>query len=353
MIRNLLTTTALVTALLAGGAFAQDATAPAATNTAGPSDLLNQGYDIIDTDGLASKLIGFPVYTSAAADAERLGEINDIVLNQEGQVAAVILGVGGFLGVGEKNVAVAYTDLDWVQAEDDSERIVLETTKEALNAAPAVELVDDEPMDTAAATPAPAENAPAADQPAGNEAMETAAANDAADAPADADADATDDTAVAQAPATDADADGTDDNLETGAIANQPATEPGAATTMEPLDRQGLVDFDELTLTAEDLIGTNVYGPNDEHIGVIGDFVFGEDGKAIDAVIIDFGGFLGIGTKEVAVAFDNLNFLADEQGGNRALVLNVTREQMEQAVAFNRDTYPAERETQRLTVSAL
>jgi sporulation protein YlmC with PRC-barrel domain len=352
MIRTLLTTTALVTALLTGSAFAQDAAAPAATESAGPSDLLNQGYDIVDTDGLASKLIGFPVYTSAAADAERLGEINDLVVNADGQIAAVILGVGGFLGVGEKNVAVAYADLDWVEAEDNSERIVLETTKEALNAAPAVELVDDEPMEAAATEPAPAANAPAADDPAGSDAMETAAANDAATAPAD-DAAATDETAVAQAPATDADADGTDDSLETGAIANQPATEPGAETAMERLNREGLVDFDETTLTAEDLIGTNVYGPNDEHIGTIGDLVLGEDGKAIDAVIIDFGGFLGIGTKEVAVGFENLNFLANEAGDNRALVLNVTREQMEQAVAFNRDTYPAERENQRLSVSAL
>jgi hypothetical protein len=32
-------------------------------------------------------------------------------------------------------------------------------------------------------------------------------------------------------------------------------------------------------------------------------------------------------------------------------VMNITREQMEQAVAFNRDTYPQERETQRLVVS--
>jgi sporulation protein YlmC with PRC-barrel domain len=161
MIRTLITTTALTTALLVGPAFAQDAAATTQpAQSAGPSDLLTQGYEIVDTDGLASKLIGFPVYTSTAADAERLGEINDIVVNQEGQIAAVILGVGGFLGVGEKNVAVNYTDLQWVTAADNTERIVLETTREALNAAPAVDLVEDQPMETATA---PADQAPADD----------------------------------------------------------------------------------------------------------------------------------------------------------------------------------------------
>jgi sporulation protein YlmC with PRC-barrel domain len=332
MIRTLFTTTALTTALLVGGAFAQEAT------TAGPSDVLSQGYEIVDTDGLASKLIGFPVYTSAAADAERLGEINDIVLNQEGQVAAVILGVGGFLGVGEKNVAVAYTDLQWVNADDNTERLVLETTKEALNAAPAVELVEDEPMETAA-TPA--------DQPAGGEAIEDDAQQQAATEPAEgAVEDETQQQAATEQPAEGA---ATDEQLETGTV-----QEPAAgATAVERLNRENLVDFDATTLTAEELIGTNVYGPDDQHIGVIGDFVLAEDGKAIDAVIIDFGGFLGIGTKEVAVAFENLDFYADPDGTNRYLIINVTREQMDQAVAFNRDTYPQERETQRLTVSEI
>jgi sporulation protein YlmC with PRC-barrel domain len=359
MIRTLITTTALTTALLVAPAFAQEAaTNQPAQGTAG-SDLLSQGYEVVDTDGLASRLLGFPVYTSAANDAERLGEINDLVVNQDGQIAAVILGVGGFLGVGEKNVAVNYTDLQWVMAEDNTERLVLETTREALNDAPAVEIVEDQPMQTAVA--------PTADQAPGEEAMEGEAQEQAAvEQPAEgvatddqtqqqaaveqpAEGVATDDQTQQQAaveqPAEGAATD--DEQLETGAV-GQPQATPDA---IEPLNRENLVDFDETTLTAEELIGTNVYGPDDQHIGVIGDFVLGEEGKQIDAVIIDFGGFLGIGTKEVAVAFENLDFFADENGNNRYLVLNITREQMEQAVAFNRDTYPQERESQRLLVS--
>jgi sporulation protein YlmC with PRC-barrel domain len=322
MMRTLLTTTALV-ALLSTGAIAQDAAVTAGSN----ADLLTQGYSVVDTDGLASKLLGFPVYNSAADDAERIGEINDLVIGQSGEVSAVIIGVGGFLGIGEKNVAVNYEDLQWVMAQDNSERIVLDgMTKEQLEAAVAVEMVDDEPMDTAVVDAAPA------DQP-----MDTMApADDAAD------------VAVAPAPADDTATDAT----ETGAIA--PAADPNMApadTAMDALNREGLVDFDETTLTAEEVIGTNVYGPDDQHIGVIGDLVLGEDGGAIDAIIIDFGGFLGIGTKEVAVGFEDLQFFANENGDNRSLVLNVTREQMDAAPAFNRDTYAAERDGQRLVVA--
>lgn len=298
--RTLLTTTALV-ALFSMGAVAQEA-----ANTAGPSNLLTQGYQLVDTDGLASKLIGFPVYSSAANDAERIGEINDIVIGDDGNVNAVIIGVGGFLGVGEKNVAVDYSELQWTTAEDNTERAVLETTKEALETAAAVEMIDDEPNADVAAAPVPA--APATDQPA--DATETGAVQPDAVAPAD----------------------------------------PNAAA-MGTLNRENLVDFDETTLTAEQLTGTNVYGPSDEHIGTIGDFVLGEGEGGIDAVIIDFGGFLGIGTKEVAVAYEDLQFFADANGDNRSLVLNVTREQMEAAPAFNRDTYAAERDAQRIVVS--
>ena len=120
---------------------------------------------------------------------------------------------------------------------------------------------------------------------------------------------------------------------------------------MAPFDPSIATEFDESALTAEELIGTNVYGPENEHIGVIGDLVLGEEGK-IDAIIIDFGGFLGIGVKEVAVGYDDLDFYSDPED-RRSLVLNVTREQMEQATAFNRDTYDAERDTQRLQVSQL
>lgn len=115
---------------------------------------ITAGYTQVDTDRLASKIIGSPVYDGPAADANNLGKINDLVLDQNGQVAAVVLGVGGFLGIAEKQVAVDFGALQWVVAADNTERWVLQTTKDQLSAAPDFKTVDDKPADASNAAPA-------------------------------------------------------------------------------------------------------------------------------------------------------------------------------------------------------
>jgi sporulation protein YlmC with PRC-barrel domain len=59
----------------------------------------------------ASKLVGVNVYNEAN---EKIGDINEVILDKSGKVANVILGVGGFLGMGEHYVAVAFEKLKWV-----------------------------------------------------------------------------------------------------------------------------------------------------------------------------------------------------------------------------------------------
>lgn len=115
---------------------------------------ITAGYTQVDTDRLASKIIGSPVYDGPAADANNLGKINDLVLDQNGQVAAVVLGVGGFLGIAEKQVAVDFSALQWVVAADNTERWVLQTTKDQLTSAPDFKTVDDKPGDASNAAPA-------------------------------------------------------------------------------------------------------------------------------------------------------------------------------------------------------
>ena len=65
----------------------------------------------------------------------KIGESNDLLVDNAGKVNAVIVGVGGFLGVGEKNVAVAFSSLK-VAEKDGKRYLVLDTTKEALESAP-------------------------------------------------------------------------------------------------------------------------------------------------------------------------------------------------------------------------
>lgn len=146
MLRTMLTTAAM-TFVLTASAFAQT-TAPVVPPAAIAVDAaqsaiihkaweMSAGYVAINTDNLGTHLIGQPVYTSAADKADEIGKVTDIVFSADGQITAVVIGVGGFLGMGEKNVAVDFKDLQYTLAADNTERWVVPTTADALKAAPA------------------------------------------------------------------------------------------------------------------------------------------------------------------------------------------------------------------------
>jgi sporulation protein YlmC with PRC-barrel domain len=58
----------------------------------------------------ASKLVGVNIYNSAS---ENIGEVNEIIVDGTGKIDAVVIGVGGFLGIGEKNVALPFGSVKW------------------------------------------------------------------------------------------------------------------------------------------------------------------------------------------------------------------------------------------------
>jgi sporulation protein YlmC with PRC-barrel domain len=59
----------------------------------------------------ASKLEGLDVYNSAN---EKIGDIRELLVTENGQLEAIVIGVGGFLGMGEHDVAVPYKDIKFV-----------------------------------------------------------------------------------------------------------------------------------------------------------------------------------------------------------------------------------------------
>jgi sporulation protein YlmC with PRC-barrel domain len=63
---------------------------------------------------LASELIGTKVIS---ANNESIGDINDVIVDRNGQAVAAIVGVGGFLGIGEKDVAVPFKSLEFATRE--------------------------------------------------------------------------------------------------------------------------------------------------------------------------------------------------------------------------------------------
>ena len=97
---------------------------------------------------LASELMGTAVRN--AAD-ENLGDINDVIVDREGKPSVAIIGVGGFLGIGEKDVGVPFESLEFVT--NDNKRVArLDITKEALEAAPTFVYQDEK--ETASKEPA-------------------------------------------------------------------------------------------------------------------------------------------------------------------------------------------------------
>lgn len=317
MTRILLATTALAAAL-ATGAYAQDTTAPAPAAPAAPmTQDAAPAQPVVKADGfLASNIIGETVYNGTGDDAENIGSVNDIVLDAEGKAESVVIGVGGFLGIGEKNVAVDYAELDW--AERDGDRwIVAPMTREQIEALPAFDAMPYEPTPVAATDPA------ATAMPPADSTAQAPATTDPAAPPAD---------TTAEAPAAATDPAVTTDGQQTAAI-----------------DRSTLTEVPAAEIGATELVGTTVYGADDANVGEIGEVVLGAN-NTVDAYIIDVGGFLGVGEKPVAVGGENLVFMTDADG-NRYLYTSFTKEQLDAQPTYDASTYAEQRDTQRLIIT--
>jgi sporulation protein YlmC with PRC-barrel domain len=65
----------------------------------------------------------------------KIGQISDVLVGQDGEVNALIIGVGGFLGAGEKAVAVNFSSVKETM-KDNKVYLTMDTTKDALKAAP-------------------------------------------------------------------------------------------------------------------------------------------------------------------------------------------------------------------------
>ena len=99
-------------------------------------------------DWLASNLIGQPVVNS---NDEAIGDINDLVTDENGKVIAVLIGAGGFLGLGEKDVAVRFEDLRYTRDEDNNVKVVANLSNEILASAPDYETLAEQEMTVGAA----------------------------------------------------------------------------------------------------------------------------------------------------------------------------------------------------------
>lgn len=180
----------------------------------------------------ASEFIGMRVYASEApidadaydgtqADWADIGEVNDVILSRDGKVDAVLVDIGGFLGIGERQVAVGMESVRFVADGSTADNandffLVMSAAKADFEAAPDYMLGDDSMMDD-------------------------------------------------------------------GTVADTADTT--TEMTREPTARDGFVVAEADFLTSEKLTGASVYDANDDLIGEIGDLVLADDGTANQAII--------------------------------------------------------------------
>lgn len=84
-------------------------------------------------DWRASKLVGAKVQNNGG---ETIGDINEVLLDKDGKVAAVVVGVGGFLGMGERHAAVSFSSLQLSRDSSGNPLVRVNATKEQIKGAP-------------------------------------------------------------------------------------------------------------------------------------------------------------------------------------------------------------------------
>ncbi|HEV2554226.1 MAG TPA: PRC-barrel domain-containing protein [Bosea sp. (in: a-proteobacteria)] len=126
MFKHHLAATSLAFALMSATAIAQTAApAPAAPNTApnstmapstaapaasGAQATLAPQNQAMRGNWRASKLMGVDIY---GPDNQKVGDVTEVLIDSSGKITGVTVGVGGFLGIGAKDVAVKFEEVNW------------------------------------------------------------------------------------------------------------------------------------------------------------------------------------------------------------------------------------------------
>lgn len=287
------------------------------------------------TEIAASDFIGQRIYASETAVEsdgfdglqdgwEDIGEINDVILSRDGSVDAVLVDIGGFLGMGERQVAVDMGAIRFVSddstADDESDYfLVMNAGRAAFEEAPEYHSERNAMQQTEAEIDNAAEETAEA---VGNAANETAeAVDDAANETADAVDNAANETAEAVDNVANNTAEAADD--VTGTIAR------------EPIARDGYDTARDEDMTTEMLTGAKVYDSNDEWIGDLSELIIDDSGK-ITHGIIDVGGFLGIGEKPVELAMSDIDILRERDGDDLRVYIPMTEEELEALPTYDK-----------------
>lgn len=258
----------------------------------------------------AQRLIGRNVTN---AQNETVGEIESLMVDQDGKIRTAILGIGGFLGIGERHVAVNW---DQLSVAPNGDRVTVNMTREQARALPEFRYSET--------------------QRRGSVFTDTSTSRTTNGTTAGRTTGTTGTTTPGTAPRTGAmsgsgDTSGTVGTTRPGATAPQGATgnmamtTPGAAGTTAG----------NQPLSASNLIGLNLRNTANESIGEVKDIIVGADGK-VSEVIVGVGGFLGMGERYVAISWDQLRMSRTNDARVQGEV-GYTRDQLREMPTWRQD----------------
>jgi sporulation protein YlmC with PRC-barrel domain len=222
------------------------------------------------------KLIGRNIQN---AQNETIGEIKSIYIDKSGKVDSVIVGIGGFLGVGDREVRIAWSDL---KISDNGEKVMVNMTKDDLKAKPEYKYGKEAWRGQVFSDAGPWTGRPGDARP--------------ADAPK-----ATSDRLAETTKPADRTAPPAD------RTADRPATDRNMAATTSTGDFNASGE-----MSGDAIIGASVRNENRETVGKIEDVYLDQNG-AIKTVVVSVGGFLGVGSKHVAVKWSDLKFSREDK----------------------------------------
>jgi sporulation protein YlmC with PRC-barrel domain len=253
MVKHLLLAAFLACAAATASAQPQQATSPPAPGT---TSLPGRDMPAATVSGDTRKLIGRSVQN---AQNDTIGEVRSVYIGPDGKVDSLIVGVGGILGVGEREVRLAWSDL---RVSDNGEKVVLDIARDELKARPEYKYSEKGPW--------------------------------------------------------------------TAADPNRLARDRAASERMSadrntvPMTSTG--DFNVYgEISGNAFVGTNVRNQSNEIVGKVED-VYIDDRGAIKTIVVSVGGFLGMGTKDVAVRWSDIGRSRD--GKSLVLTTNWTKDSL-------------------------
>ena len=254
MVKHLLLAAFLTCGAATAAAQPQQATSPPAPGTT--TSLPGRDTPAPTLSGDTRKLIGRSVQN---AQNDTIGEIKSVYIGPDGKVASFIVGVGGILGVGEREVRLAWSDL---RVSDNGEKVVLNMTKDELKAKPEYKYSEKGPWTAG----------------------------------------------------------------DPNRIARDRAAGERMSADRDTVSTASTGDFNVYgEISGNAFIGMNVRNQNNEIVGKVED-VYIDDRGAIKTVVVSVGGFLGMGTKDVAVRWSDIG--RSRNGKSLVLTTNWTKDSL-------------------------